>query len=86
MSQQGISTFRQKVAGSPELQQQIRAGVAGENFDIAALGKSHGCEFTADEVSVVLSSGELSDFELEMVSGGATKAVGSTGREGTNIT
>lgn len=70
MSQEAVTAFRNKVSNSPELQQQIRAGMTAKNLNLVALGKAHDCEFAADEVRACLDSAELSDFELEMVSGG----------------
>lgn len=75
MSKQAIAAFREKVKGSPELQQQILSAVRGEPISIVALGKAHGCDFTPDELqqqwAELTAGGELSDFELEVVAAGA---------------
>ena len=73
MSKQTVLAFREKVNASPDLQKQIRANADAKNLDIVALGKAHGCDFSAEEVKGLLNEAELTDFELEMVSGGAGK-------------
>lgn len=88
MSKEAAMTFRDQVCKSSSLQQQVRAAIeSGKDLTEAVrLGKSCGCEFTADEAAEVLQnmgSDELSEFELEMVAGGAGKGgLGRTGRVG----
>jgi len=65
MSKESLEQFMNQVAESEELQVKI-----GEEIDadaLIALGAQCGCEFTADELQ---ESMELSDEELEGVSGG----------------
>ena len=73
MSKQAVLAFREKVNVSPDVQKQIRDSAEAKNLDIVALGNAHGCEFTAEEMRTWLNEAELSDFELEMVSGGGGK-------------
>ena len=72
MSISNVKAFRTWLAANQDLQGVVRnlnaAGLVAEFCDLA--GK-HGFEFTADELDQVLNEGELSSFELEMVSGGA---------------
>ncbi len=65
MSRENLEQFMEQVAGSEELQAKI-----GEEIDaeaLIALGAECGCEFTAEEL---MESAELSDDELDTVSGG----------------
>ncbi len=65
MSKENLEQFMNKVAESEELQAKI-----GEEIDaeaLIALGAECGCEFTAEELQ---ESAELSDDELDTVSGG----------------
>jgi predicted ribosomally synthesized peptide with nif11-like leader len=78
MSKQALSDFRGAVESSRELQNEVRAELAkGDSADFAALGRQHGFEFTAEEFnegySAGRSHGELTPFEMEMVSGGGAK-------------
>ena len=63
--------FRQAVADSTDLQEKVKAGA-----DLGALGKESGFEFTQEELETgweeLQESDEgLTDFELDVVSGGA---------------
>ncbi len=65
MSKGNLEQFMSKVADSEELQAKI-----GEEIDaeaLIALGAECGCEFTAEELQ---EAAELSDDELDEVSGG----------------
>ena len=62
--------FRQAVADSADLQEKVKAGA-----DLVALGKESGFEFTQEELETgweeLQESDEgLTDFELDVVSGG----------------
>ena len=69
--------FRQAVAYSADLQEKVKAGA-----DLVELGKENGFEFTQEELEAgweeLQESDEgLTDFELEVVSGGSrSHAVG----------
>ena len=71
-----LINFRQAVADSTDLQEKVKAGA-----DLVALGKESGFEFTQEELEAgweeLQESDEgLTDFELEVVSGGG---VGKSG-------
>jgi predicted ribosomally synthesized peptide with nif11-like leader len=69
MSTEAVLGFRQKVNGDASLQEQIRTA---ESLDVIAIAKASGFEFTQQELQSVVAENneELSEFELEMVSGG----------------
>ena len=65
-----LTNFRQAVADSADLQEKVKAGA-----DLVALGKESGYEFTQEELETgweeLQESDEgLTDFELDVVSGG----------------
>ena len=65
-----LTNFRQAVADSADLQEKVKAGA-----DLVALGKQNGYEFTQEELETsweeLQESDEgLTDFELDVVSGG----------------
>ena len=65
-----LTNFRQAVADSADLQEKVRGGA-----DLVALGKENGYEFTQEELTAgwekLQESDEgLTEFELDVVSGG----------------
>ena len=69
-----LTNFRQAVADSADLQEKVKAGA-----DLVALGKENGFEFTQEELEAgweELQESEegLTDFELEVVSGGCGRS------------
>jgi predicted ribosomally synthesized peptide with nif11-like leader len=65
-----LTNFRQAVTDSTDLQEKVKAGA-----DLVALGKESGFEFTQEELETgwekLQESDEgLTDFELDVVSGG----------------
>ena len=65
-----LTNFRQAVADRADLQEKVKAGA-----DLVALGKESGFEFTQEELETgwgeLQESDEgLTDFELDVVSGG----------------
>ena len=65
-----LTNFRQAVAESTDLQEKVKAGA-----DLVTLGKENGYEFTQEELNTgwkkLQESGEgLTEFELDVVSGG----------------
>ncbi len=65
-----LTNFRQAVADNTDLQEKVKAGA-----DLVALGKENGYEFTQEELETgweeLQESDEgLTDFELDVVSGG----------------
>ena len=72
-----LTNFRQAVADSTDLQEKIRGGA-----DLVALGKENGYDFTQEELAVgwekLQESDEgLTEFELDVVSGGQAGRGGS---------
>ena len=75
MSEADVALFLQKVAGDPALQAEVQAA-AGSQDPVAAIVAAAarcGCSFTAEEFTRVqdAAAAELSDAQLESVSGGA---------------
>ena len=65
-----LTNFRQAVADSTDLQEKVKGGA-----DLVALGKENGYEFTLEELNAsweeLQESDEgLTEFELDVVSGG----------------
>ena len=72
-----LTNFRQAVADSTDLQEKVKAGA-----DLVALGKESGYEFTQEELEsgweeLQESDEGLTDFELDVVSGGSDSRGGS---------
>ena len=72
-----LTNFRQAVADSTDLQEKMRGGA-----DLVALGKENGYEFTQEELTAgwekLQESDEgLTEFELDVVSGGQYGGGGS---------
>ena len=71
-----LTNFRQAVADSTDLQDKVRGGA-----DLVTLGKENGYEFTQEELAVgwekLQESDEgLTEFELDVVSGGQQSNAG----------
>ena len=71
-----LTNFRQAVAESTDLQEKVKAGA-----DLVALGKDNGYEFTQAELEsrweeLQESDEGLTDFELDVVSGGQYRGHG----------
>ena len=69
-----LTNFRQAVADSTDLQEKVRGGA-----DLVALGKENGYEFSQEELNAgwkaLQESDEgLTEFEMDVVSGGAGSA------------
>ncbi len=65
-----LTNFRKAVADSTDLQEKVKAGA-----DLVALGKENGYEFSQEELNAsweeLQESDEgLTDFEMDVVSGG----------------
>ena len=65
MSKEHLEQFMTQVADSEDLQAKIGKEITGDA--LVALGAAHGCEFSIEDVQ---AGAELSDAELEGVSGG----------------
>ena len=71
-----LTNFRQAVADSTDLQKKVRGGA-----DLVTLGKEKGYEFTQEELNTgwekLQESDEgLTEFELDVVSGGQNRKSG----------
>ncbi len=71
-----LTNFRKAVSDSTDLQEKVKAGA-----DLVALGKENGYEFTQEELNAswteLQESDEgLTEFELDVVSGGVRGAGG----------
>ena len=66
MSKGHLEQFMKQVAESEDLQAKIGEEITGDA--LVALGATHGCEFSIEDVQ---ASAELSDEELDQVAGGA---------------
>ena len=71
-----LTKFRNAVSDSTDLQEKVKAGA-----DLVALGKENGFEFTQEELETgweeLQESDEgLTDFELDVVSGGSRRDSG----------
>ena len=67
---ESLATFRKAVNESADLQEKIKGGT-----DLVELGKENGHDFSAEDVTAAFeelkeSDEELTEFELEAVSGG----------------
>tara|TARA_B100001250_G_scaffold21529_1_gene18245 strand:- start:558 stop:791 length:234 start_codon:yes stop_codon:yes gene_type:complete len=72
-----LTNFRQAVADNADLQEKVKAGA-----DLVALGKESGFEFTQEELEsgweeLQESDEGLTDFELDVVSGGGRGGSGN---------
>ena len=72
-----LTNFRQAVADSTDLQEKVRGGA-----DLVALGKENGYDFTRQELNegwekLQESDEGLTEFELDVVSGGGRRSGGS---------
>ena len=72
-----LTNFRQALADSTDLQEKVKAGA-----DLVTLGKENGYEFTQEELTAgwkqLQESDEgLTEFELDVVSGGGQRSGGS---------
>ena len=71
-----LTNFRQAVADSTDLQEKVKAGA-----DLVALGKENGYDFSQEELNTgwkeLQESDEgLTEFELDVVSGGSRSRQG----------
>ena len=71
-----LTKFRQAVSDSTDLQEKVKGGA-----DLVALGKENGYEFTQEELEsgwkeLEESDEGLTEFELEVVSGGTLRDSG----------
>ena len=74
---QTLTNFRQAVSESNDLQEKVKAGA-----DLVALGKENGYDFSREELNsgweeLPESDEGLTEFELDVVSGGGDRSGGS---------
>jgi predicted ribosomally synthesized peptide with nif11-like leader len=65
--------FRDYVSQNEEVQKEIRSALMTESAKVSEIASEHGFTFTSEEGEQAWDAGqanELSDFELDMVSGG----------------
>ena len=75
---QTLTNFRQAVSESTDLQEEVKAGA-----DLVALGKENGYEFSQEELEsgwkqLQESDEGLTEFELDVVSGGSCRNCGKS--------
>ena len=73
MSIDQANAFRTFVNENESVQEQIKGAASDESFSLVALAAEHGYTFTSEEAQSAWDAaqgGELSEFELEVVSGG----------------
>ena len=73
MSIESATAFREYVTTNPDAQAEVKAAITGGG-DLSAVGAKHGFEFSKEDAQAVMNqtneSGEMSEFELDMVAGG----------------
>ena len=65
--------FRDYVSQNEDVQKEIRSALMTESAKVSEIASKHGFSFTSEEGEQAWDAGqdnELSDFELDMVSGG----------------
>ena len=67
MSEEQLKAFLEKVKADTSLQEKLKAAKTPD--EVVSIAKEHGHEFTTDKIS------QLSESELEGVSGGAASAI-----------
>ena len=73
MSLDQANAFRDYVAKNEDVQREIRSALMTESAKVSEIAAKHGFSFTSEEGEQAWETArdnELSDFELDMVSGG----------------
>ena len=73
MSLDQANAFRDYVSANEEVQREIRSALMTESAKVSEIAAKHGFSFTSEEGQEAWDAAqdnELSDFELDMVSGG----------------
>lgn len=78
MSSEEIVRFKNDVAGNTTMQDEIKS-LGGDIDAIVSLANERGYSFTSDDVKADNSARDLSDDELDQVSGGAAIMVSGGG-------
>ena len=80
MSIEQANAFRTFVNENETVQDKIREGLAkDESFSLVEVAAEHGYAFTSEEAQTAwdeAQTGELSEFELELIAGGSIARVG----------
>ena len=73
MSLDQANAFRDYVSQNEDVQKEIRSALMTESAKVSEIAAKHGFTFTSEEGQQAWDAGQdnqLSDFELDMVSGG----------------
>ena len=73
MSLDQANAFRDYVSQNEDVQKEIRSALMTESATVSEIASKHGFTFTSEEAEQAWETAqenELSDFELDMVSGG----------------
>ena len=73
MSLDQANAFRDYVSQNEDVQKEIRSALMTESAKVSEIAAKHGFTFTSEEAEQAWDAcqdNELSDFELDMVSGG----------------
>lgn len=73
MTTQAIDAFRKQVSSDQGLRNEFASAYAAGASALAALGRRHGFEFSEAEAAAAMKDGELSEAQLDLVSGGGPK-------------
>ena len=79
MSLDQANAFRDYVSQNEDVQKEIRSALMTESAKVSEIASKHGFTFTSEEGQQAWETGqdnELSDFELDMVSGGYSSRKG----------
>ncbi len=80
MSLDQANAFRDYVSQNEDVQKEIRSALMTESARVSEIAAKHGFTFTSEEGQQAWDAAqdnELSDFELDMVSGGNARTGGS---------
>ena len=70
MTTQAIGAFRKHVSETQALQQDFASAYEKGPSALAELGRRHGFDFNEAEAQAAMHDGELSEAQLDLVSGG----------------
>ena len=79
MSLDQANAFRDYVAQNDDVQRELRSALMTESAKVSEIAAKHGFSFTSEEGQQAWDAAqdnELSDFELDMVSGGWSRQSG----------
>ena len=79
MSLDQANAFRDYVSQNEDVQREIRSALMTESTKVSEIASKHGFTFTSEEAEQAWDAAqdnELSDFELDMVSGGSFRRGG----------